>query len=231
MKRALAAATVAVLSLLAPAVRAAASTSPAPLPPHPKLVHSLTAAIEPLAPYVPQNDCDPTIKRGTAELGALLSATYPDIYWSSTRPCDGSVSEHHDGRAIDWMASVRNAHTHLEARSLISWLLANGGRGYPFAMARRLGVMYLIYNGRMWGAWDGQWQEYNNCRTDPKLQSSSYDDYCHRSHVHISLSWNGARGLTSFWTGAVRPTDYGPCPPPGQRWATRWTAFNPTPCS
>lgn len=213
---------------LATASSAAAAT--VVLPPAPKPVHSFGAAIEPMAPYVAQDDCDPTIKHGTAELGALLQATYPHVTWSSTRPCDGSVSEHHDGRAIDWMASVRYRKTHREARSLIHWLLATDAQGNRFAMARRLGVMYLIYNGRMWGAWDGTWQEYDNCLSDPKLRARSYDDYCHRSHVHISLSWNGARGRTSFWTGVVRPTDYGPCPLPKHKWAPKWTQPNYSPC-
>jgi hypothetical protein len=209
---------------------AGASTTPT-LPPPPRPVHAFAQALEgfPIA-YVPQNDCDPTIKRGTAQLGALLSKTYPGISWSSTRPCDGSVSEHHDGRAVDWMASVRVPWEHRAGRSLVSWLLASDAQGNRFAMARRLGVMYLIYNGRMWGGWDGRWEEYNGCRSKPALQSPSYDDYCHRSHVHISLTWNGAHARTTFWTGIVRATDYGPCPRPGQHWATKWTGVNLTPC-
>src|SRR4029078_4285772 len=33
----------------------------------------------------------------------------------------------------------------------------------------------------------------------------------HTSHIHISLSWNGARAHTSFWTGKTWPLDYGAC--------------------
>lgn len=229
--QALVAACVALTLTLVGMAGARATTTPV-LPPPPQPVYGFAAAIEQFpVPYVPQDDCDPTMKHGTAELGALLTATYPGIGWSSTRPCDGSVSEHHDGRAIDWMASVRIGWERRDARSLISWLLAPDAAGNRFAMARRLGVMYLIYNGRMWGGWNGQWQEYNSCRTDPALQSTSYDDYCHRSHVHLSLTWNGARGRTTFWTGLVRPTDYGPCALAGRQWASKWTNPNLVPCS
>jgi peptidoglycan hydrolase-like protein with peptidoglycan-binding domain len=33
----------------------------------------------------------------------------------------------------------------------------------------------------------------------------------HTDHVHISLSWNGARGNVSFWTGRTHALDNGPC--------------------
>lgn len=197
----------------------------------PRAPRAFGATIESLATYVGQTSCDPHIKRGTAELGALLSRTYPGIYWGSTYACgtDGSQSEHYEGRAIDWMASVRNPQQHADARAFILWLLAPDKYGNQFAMARRLGVMYLIYNNRMWGAWSGQWEQYNGCQAK-KMQASAYDNACHRTHVHISLSWNGARGLTTFWTGRVSPTDYGPCLKKGHKYAPAWTRANLTGC-
>jgi hypothetical protein len=140
---------------------------------------------------------------------------------------DGTRSEHYDGRAIDWMVDVHNARQHAAAKAAIGWLLATDAAGNRFAMARRLGVMYLIYDNRMWGAWDGRWEEYNNCS---HLPQRSDDNACHRTHMHISLTWNGAMARTSYWTGRVPLTDYGPCRVAGLNWAFRYAGRNLLPC-
>ena len=189
----------------------------------PRAPRRYSAAIEALAPYVGQTSCDPHLKKGTAELGRLLARTYRGTRWQSTYRCgtDGSRSEHYEGRAIDWMVSVRNRATLAEGRAFATWLLGTDRYGHRFAMARRLGVMYIIFDNRMWGAWDGRWHDYNGC-TGKRLSGRVYDNACHRTHMHISLSWNGARGLTTFWTGRVFRTDYGPCAVKGRKYAPRW---------
>jgi peptidoglycan hydrolase-like protein with peptidoglycan-binding domain len=58
--------------------------------------------------------------------------------------------------------------------------------------------MYVIYNKQMWRAYDPGWTAY-----------SGYSS--HTDHIHISLTWNGARGHTSFWTGHTWAHDYGSC--------------------
>ena len=65
-------------------------------------------------------------------------------------------------------------------------------------MAARLGIMYVIYNRKIWASYSPGWRDYTGA--DP-----------HTSHIHISLSWNGARAHTSFWTGRTWPLDYGSC--------------------
>ena len=197
----------------------------------PKAPRHFSSTIEDLASYVGQTSCDPHIKRGTKALANLLTTTYSGTSWMSTYACgtDGSQSEHYEGRAIDWMVSATQHKTRVEARSFLKWLLAPDRYGNAHAMARRLGVMYVIFNNRMWGSWSGRWEEYNGCAAK-KMQKAAYDNYCHRTHVHISLSWNGARGKTSFWTGRVYPTDYGPCVKKGHKYAPAWTKPNRTGC-
>ncbi|MGH8861909.1 MAG: hypothetical protein ACRDVG_11875 [Jatrophihabitantaceae bacterium] len=195
----------------------------------PRAPHAFGATIEADTAYVEQDDCDPTPRHGTTMLGNLLTRTYGGTTWSSYRPCDGSVSEHHDFRAIDWMVSSRNRVQRTQGYDFWRWLLQKDGAGNQFAMARRLGVMYIIFNGRMWGAWSGQWEEYMHCMTTQTARR--FDNACHRTHMHISLSWNGARGLTSFWTGGVWRTDYGPCKPRGRKYAPRWSHRNFIPCT
>jgi hypothetical protein len=208
----------------APAGAAAARTPHAP--------RKFTPTIEQLAPYVGQASCDPHIKKGTAKLGKLLLRTYPGTTFASTYACgtDGSQSEHYEGRAIDWMASARVKSQRADARAFIQWLLATDKYGDTDAMARRLGVMYVIFNNRMWGAWSGRWEEYNNCQ-HKKMRAHKFDNACHRTHVHISLSWNGARGRTTFWTGKVAATDYGPCRHKHHKYAPKWKRPNRVGCA
>jgi hypothetical protein len=200
--------------------------------PHPLVPRGLPSAIEPLANYVGQVACDPRLRPGTVKLAHLLASTYKTYSatsWSSTYSCgtDGSESEHYDGRAIDWMVDIHNSHQHAAATAAIAWLLATDASGNRFAMARRLGVMYLIYDNKMWGAWDGRWEPYNNCAHLPQRAN---DNACHRTHMHVSLSWNGAMGRTSYWTNKVALTDFGPCRPRDLNWAYIYTRVNLIPC-
>lgn len=129
-------------------------------PPTPRVPAGLPKAIEPLGGYVADVTCQPVARRGTVKLARLLAATYRNYgatAWSTTYPCgtDGTRSEHYDGRAIDWMVNVHNTRQHAAAKAAIAWLLATDRAGNRFAMARRLGVMYLIYDNRMWARGTG----------------------------------------------------------------------------
>jgi hypothetical protein len=196
----------------------------------PRAPRTFTSSIEGYTPYVGQDDCDPTAKRGTRMLGNLLTRTYRGTIAYYTRPCvAGSTSEHYDGRAIDWMVSVKNRAQHRMGHAFWTWLLASDKFGDRHAMARRLGVMYIIYNNRQWGFWSHHWEDYNGC-TAKRMQAAKYDNACHRTHMHISLSWNGARAKTTFWTGRVYATDYGPCRKRGHTYAPKWTKPNRDGC-
>ena len=92
--------------------------------------------------------------------------TYGSNIWASiSRDCnvtwDLGVSEHKDGRAIDWGVSIRNG-TKAIGDEFFAWATANNGE-----MARRLGIMYLIWDSRMWREYDmGRgFPEYRSCQT------------------------------------------------------------------
>jgi hypothetical protein len=203
-----------------------AASSFAVTPPTPR---GLPAGIEPLADYVPQTSCDPTVKPGAAALGALLTATYRGTTFASAYACgtDGTVSEHYEGRALDWMVSVRTGAQAGQARAFLSWLFATDGAGHRYAEARRLGVMYIVFDNRIWGAWDGSWHPHSACASHPE---ASWDSTCHRNHMHISLSWEAAMKRTSYWTHRVATADYGPCRPSDLNWAAPYRSSNPRPC-
>ncbi len=168
---------------------------------------NLPAGVEALQPYVGQTGCDPVAKPGVLAFQSLLMSTYRDTgTLGIVRDCGiGGQSEHKEGRALDWAVSAFNANQAAEVQSVTDWLTATVN-GVPAANARRFGIMYMIWNHRIWGAYklDQGWQPY----TGPVP---------HTDHVHFSFGWNGAKKSTSWWTGQVAPIDYGPYaqgPPP-----------------
>jgi hypothetical protein len=90
-----------------------------------------------------------------------------------------------------------------------------------------MGIMYIIWNNKMWGSWDGTWADYNGCAKTP---STALDSACHRNHMHLSLSWPGAMARTSWWTGTVAGPDYGPCRARDLNWAAPYAKVRLTPC-
>ncbi|MGW5049820.1 hypothetical protein [Actinokineospora sp. NPDC004072] len=99
------------------------------------------------------------------------------------------VSEHKEGRAWDWRV-CRECQGDL-ASALLGWLLAPDAQGRPHAAARRFGVMYLIWDSRIWGSYAAEqgWRPYGGANP-------------HIDHVHFSFSRLGAAGRTSWWRAA-----------------------------
>jgi hypothetical protein len=159
--------------------------------------------------YEGQAQCDPQAKVGTQKLADLIKATYgaSQTVWIP-RACDiGGQSEHKEGRALDWMTSVRNAQERANAETFLAWLLGPDQFGKPYGNAMRLGVMYIGWNDRIWRGYDIKrgWTELKGCFATP---DSGHDTICHRNHIHISLTWDGASGRTSFWDGSPQSSPY-----------------------
>jgi peptidoglycan hydrolase-like protein with peptidoglycan-binding domain len=206
---------------------AAAATAKAPATPI-----DLPTSIEPLTGYVPATSCNPVAKPGAAKLGKLLTSSYPGTSYGIDRTCGVDplpTTEHYEGRAVDWMVSVRKPKEAAQANAVIKWLLATDSAGNKYANARRLGVMYIIWNNKIWGAYsaDRGWRAYSSCSTQPSV---GWDSSCHRNHVHISLSWEGAMGRTSFWSKELAAPDYGPCRPADLNWAAPYKTANSARC-
>jgi len=173
-----------------PGTGAAVVTPPTP---------ALPTAVEDLQPYVGQEGCDPVAKPGVLAFQSLLMTTYRDTgSLGIVRDCGiGGTSEHKEGRAFDWAVSVNNPQHVAEVAALTTWLTAYGP---DFAStARRFGIMYMIWNHRIWKAYQPTlgWQPYSGANP-------------HTDHVHFSFGWNGAKDATSWWSGRVAPLDYGP---------------------
>jgi hypothetical protein len=169
-----------------------AATPQLPAPPK---TPSFTAAIEDFAPYQPQFFCRQVVGPGVKAFEHLVLTTYPvTTSLGDLRPCsEGGTSEHYDGRAFDWGADHRVPAQRAAGESLLRWLFATDAYGNADAIFRRLGLMYVIWNKRIWGAWDQRWEPY---------KCSGVTD-CHVNHIHFSFDWAGADKKTSFWTGTV----------------------------
>ncbi len=173
------------------------------------------APVEPYAGYEPQTQCSPPAKPGTTVLGRWIVATHRGGFGPISRSCaGGSVSEHKEGRAFDWRLSARSAADRARAARFLQQVLATGPSGEPAELARRMGIMYAIWNDRMYPAYNGfRAKPYvsSSCRGKPLRRCSR--TLRHRDHMHISLTRAGGLGRTSWYIGRV-PGTVAPAPPP-----------------
>ena len=161
------------------------------------------AEIEDYAAYQPQTTCSKGPKPGTVVLGDYLVSAYGGGGGAVNRGCkSGGTSEHKDGRAIDWMLDATVKTDRLLAKRFLADLFATDEEGNTHALARRMGIMYVIWNDHMYSAWDQFTREdylSSGCPSKRKCSATLR----HRNHVHISLSKPGARGDTSWYEGRL----------------------------
>ncbi|GAB3434284.1 hypothetical protein GCM10027517_02180 [Phycicoccus ginsengisoli] len=174
-----------------PLAAASASAAGARIPAPPS--KSLPSGLDLAEPYVGQSTCDPVAKPYVIAFGELLKSHYAPVTrttYGIGRNCNSGVTEHSEGRALDWMVSVNDPVQKAVADSVTQWLSAPDAQGRPGAMARRFGIMYIIWNHKMWRAYAPErgWAPYTG-------------SVPHTDHIHFSFSWDGAYGRTSWWTG------------------------------
>mgnify|MGYP001062517036 CR=1 FL=1 len=92
----------------------------------------------------------------------------------------GASSLHNEGRAWDWGTVRRPA----QVPAMIAWLMGPGPDGKPHYWIRRLGIVSVIWDRRIWSTTYKKWRPYTG--VDP-----------HTTHIHIGFSRRGADALTS----------------------------------
>jgi hypothetical protein len=140
-------------------------------------------------------ECANTEQPGVVDFRAMLQREYGANGSGILRACNRtSRSAHFTGRAYDWMLDANRAADRAKAKEVLDWLLATDRHGNRHAMARRLGVMYIIWDRQWWTAWNpgAGWQPYNGASP-------------HTDHIHFSFSWAGARQQTTYWTAGGFP--------------------------
>lgn len=160
--------------------------------------------------------CDPNNKTGMVALAELLADHYDRPTWFGSRSCiQGDNSQHYEGRAFDWTMNAYNPDEKAIGDSVSQWLTANNGE-----MAKRFGVQSIIWNRKSWYLYSpGSWRDY----TGPSP---------HTDHLHISFTWDGAMGRTSWWSGTpITAHDHGTCRVFAGAYAPRYQGINRTPCT
>ena len=128
----------------------------------------------------PATTCVTTPGAGTVALRDYVIQRFGGEDLGILRGCAGGPSSlHHEGRAWDW-GTVREP---ADVDGMIAWLMAPGPDG-PHHWLRRLGIVSIIWERRIWSTTRQFWRPYRGA--DP-----------HTTHVHIGLSHRGGRGETS----------------------------------
>lgn len=156
--------------------------------------------IEGFPRYHPQTRCNPKPKPGTVELANYLMRHYRGSgSLGISRSCGASgTSEHKEGRAFDWALNASSRRDRRYAANFLHRLRKADRGGRKAALARRMGVMYVIWNDRIYSAtYHYRKQRYKNvgCRRIRGCSASLR----HRNHMHISLTRAAAAGHTSWY--------------------------------
>lgn len=158
--------------------------------PPPPTNKNLPSDLDVASPYIEQSTCDPAAKPGVTAFARLMAQHYSEFNYGISRNCNSGITEHSEGRALDWMLNANDPTERAIADSVVAWLVAPDAQGRPGAMARRFGVMYIIWDRKIWGTYNmgAGWRAY-------------YGSSPHTDHIHFSFSWDGAMQRTSWWTG------------------------------
>lgn len=141
---------------------------------------------------------------GTRALEAWLGRNAGGQSWGINR-CErlsgDNYSLHAEGRALDWRLDAADRAERAEAERIIALLLAPDRAGNERALARRMGVQEIIWNCRAWFAGSDRLRPYSACYDEDGARRRGVNrTIAHRDHIHLGLTREGGRMLTSFWT-------------------------------
>jgi hypothetical protein len=196
----------ALVVVLALTLVAAAPVTAAPfLDPYQRYVANKLSSRISRDPDIWQSTCDEDDRVEQSGVKAFRDMTLAHLGGGNGAIWACSRFEHEEGRAWDWMNDVNNPDDVARVDAMLAWLFAPDDRRRPQAMARRLGLAYVIWNQRiitLYGS-NWAWRPYD-CSDNPTPGN------CHTDHVHFAFSWAGARAETSWFTTVPRPTTWYP---------------------
>ena len=162
------------------------------------------AEIEGYAPYQGAEKCSPKAKVGTRALGRWIVRTQGGAFGGISRRCSrGTVSEHEEGRAFDWTLDAARKQDRRIAARFLALVRAPDRAGNADARARRMGIMYIIWNDHVYKSYDDEFARQDYRSSSCRRKGPCSKTLRHRDHMHISLSWAGARGRTSWYERRV----------------------------
>ena len=155
---------------------------------------------EDYARYEAQTTCVKRAQPGTRELAGWIERRFDGgNAVTSVRACSGGASEHKDGRAIDWSMDATRAGDRAEVERFLRKLFKADSDGEEDARARRMGVMYVIWNDHMYASYRDEFAPSDYLSSSCKRKRDCSKTLRHRDHVHISLSKAGGRAETSWY--------------------------------
>ena len=155
--------------------------------------------LEDHAGYQPQTRCSPQAKPGTKMLARWIVNHRGGGYGPISRPCSsGGTSEHKEGRAFDWTLDATKVGDRQRAAAFLERIFRARADGEEDVLARRMCIMYVIWNDHMYSAYNGfEKRDYLSSSCPSKRRCST--TLRHRNHVHISLIRKAARAETSWY--------------------------------
>jgi hypothetical protein len=161
------------------------------------------APIEDYASYVGGTTCKPKPKPGAVALGRWMVDTFGGGFGGVGRACSPSTSEHEEGRAFDWTLDAARKADRQRASRFLRRVLATDDAGNEHALARRMGIMYVIWNDRIWRSYSDEFSPGRYLSGSCPSRKRCSKTLRHRDHVHVSLSRAGGRGATSWYDGRL----------------------------
>ncbi len=161
------------------------------------------AVVDDYAAYEPQTSCSPTAKPAMEYLARWLVRRFGGEYGGISRACGGSKSEHKEGRAFDWTMDADDAGDQRRVQRFLKKVLRTDRRGNEHALARRMGIMYIIWDDQLYAAYDRfvpKPYRHSDCTSVTRCSKTLR----HRDHVHISLSRAGGAAETSWYSRELK---------------------------
>lgn len=157
------------------------------------------AEIEDYAPYQPQTKCSPKAKPGTKVLLRYVVHHFGGAAGGISRPCsDASTSEHQEGRALDWTLDAEKKADRARAQAFLDFIFATDAAGDQDARARTMGIMYVIWDDHIYSSWR-QFEPADYLSSSCKKVTKCSKTLRHRDHLHVSLTRQAGKGLTSWY--------------------------------
>ena len=159
--------------------------------------------IEDYAPYQPQTKCSPKAKPGTKVLLRYVVHHFGGAAGGISRPCsDAGTSEHKEGRAFDWTLDATTEDGRASAQAFMDFVFAADKAGDEDARARRMGIMYIIWDDHIYSAWR-QFEPADYLSSSCPSVKKCSKTLRHRDHLHVSLTREAGKGLTSWYDGRL----------------------------
>ena len=159
--------------------------------------------IEDYAPYQPQTRCAPKAKPGTKLLLRYAVRQFGGASGGISRACAGSgTSEPKEGRALDWTLDATKKADRKRAQAFLDFVFSADASGDEDARARRMGIMYVIWDDQIYSAWR-RFEPADYLSSACKRVEKCSKTLRHRDHLHVSLTRQAAKGRTSWYDGRL----------------------------